>query len=262
MEAAPKFKIGLVGAGNIGKTLAQRLAAAGHSVKVANSRGPETIDADTLKNGARAVTTADALKDVQVAILSIPLGKIPDLAPLIAALPADTVILDTSNYYPFRDGKIAEIEGGMPESVWVSTRALGGRSIVKAWNAIFAKSFADKALPKGSPGRIALPIAAESEREAAIAVQLMNDTGFDALHAGGLADSWRFQPAAPSYCTDLTLEQLPAAVAAAEKDRLPGRRDVAMAVLMERMAPSYDFYSLDHQWVLNLSRAIYMYPGH
>src|SRR5438552_12142708 len=104
------MKIGILGVGHIGKTLALKLSAAGHDVKVANSRGPETIEADALATGARAVTTAEALQDVDVAILSIPLNRLPAIAPLVAKLPAETVVMDTSNYYPQRDDKIEAIE--------------------------------------------------------------------------------------------------------------------------------------------------------
>lgn len=69
------MNIGILGVGHIGKTLARRLSASGHDVKVANSRGPETIEADVLADGARAVTTAQALEDIDVVILSIPLNR-------------------------------------------------------------------------------------------------------------------------------------------------------------------------------------------
>src|SRR3954471_14803869 len=78
------MKIGILGVGHIGKTLARKLSAAGNDVKVANSRGPETIDADALATGARAVTAAQAVQDVDVLILSIPLNRLPEVAPLIA----------------------------------------------------------------------------------------------------------------------------------------------------------------------------------
>src|SRR5687768_2482997 len=86
------MKIGILGVGHIGKTLAQRLAQAGHSVKVANSRGSHTIPEDVLAFGAEAVSTEEALTDVDVVILSIPLGRIPGVAPLIAKLPDAAVV--------------------------------------------------------------------------------------------------------------------------------------------------------------------------
>src|SRR3954452_9453072 len=113
------MRIGILGAGHIGKTLALRLSAAGHGVKVANSRGPETIGAEVLASGARAVSADEAGKDVDVGILSIPLNRVASVAPLVADLPPETVLIDTSNYYPFRDGKIDPIEAGQVESLWV-----------------------------------------------------------------------------------------------------------------------------------------------
>lgn len=111
------MKIGILGVGHVGKTLTQRLAQAGHSVKVANSRAPHTIEEDVLALGARAVTTGEALADIEVVILSIPLGRIPGFAPLVTKLPEDTAVIDTSNYYLFRDDKIQAIEAGRVESV-------------------------------------------------------------------------------------------------------------------------------------------------
>ena len=120
MDNTKKMNIGILGTGHIGKTLARKLSEAGHDVKVANSRGPETIEADVLAFGARAVSTIEALEDVEVVILSIPLNRISTIAPLIAKLPTETVVIDTSNYYPHRDDKIEAIEAVQVESLWVA----------------------------------------------------------------------------------------------------------------------------------------------
>jgi predicted dinucleotide-binding enzyme len=248
------MKIGILGVGHIGKTLARKLGAAGHDVKVANSRGPETIEADVLASGARAVTTAQAMEGVDVVILSIPLNRLPEVAPLVAKLPAETVVMDTSNYYPQRDGTIDAIEAGQVESLWVAERL--GRPIVKAWNSIFADSLAKKGKPAGSNDRIALPVAADRERDRTVGMALVEDTGFDAFDAGTLADSWRQQPGAPCYCTDLTRKELPAALAAAERARLPKRRDLSLAAVMERLGEGTR--SPDADYAVRLNRALFM----
>src|SRR3954451_843778 len=218
------MRIGVLGTGHIGKTLVQKLSAAGHDVKVANSRGPDTIEPDVLAFGGRAVTAAEAVAAVDVVILSIPLNRIPEVAPLIAGVPAETVVIDTSNYYPQRDGRIDAIEAGQVESLWVSEQL--GRPIVKAWNSIGSDSFARLGKPPGSPGRIALSVAADREADREVGMKLVEETGFDAYDAGTLADSWRQQPGAPCYCTDLTLAELPAALARADASRSPKRRDL------------------------------------
>ncbi|MFY0522802.1 NADPH-dependent F420 reductase [Archangium gephyra] len=248
------MKIGILGTGHIGKTLVRKLSAAGHDVKVANSRGPDTIEADVLSSGGRAVTAAQAVADVDVVILSIPLHRLPEVAPLIARVPAETVVIDTSNYYPGRDGRIDAIEAGQVESLWVSEQL--GRPIVKAWNAIGSDSFAKKGKPAGSPDRIALPVAADSDRDRKVGMALVEDTGFDAFDAGTLAESWRQQPGAPGYCTDLTREELAAALAAAERARLPKRRDLAVAAIVERVGDGTR--NPDAEYGVRLSRALYM----
>jgi predicted dinucleotide-binding enzyme len=226
------MKIGILGTGHIGKTLVHRLSKAGHDVKVANSRGPETIGQDVLSSGGRAVTVAEAVSDVDALILSIPLNRIPTIAPLLLEVPEDTVVIDTSNYYPFRDEKIAAIENGQVESLWVVEQIR--RPIAKAWNAIGSDSFARLNRPLGSPNRIAIPVAANSERDCQVAMALVEDTGFDAVDAGPLEQSWRQQPGAPAYCTDLTKTEMPQSLEAAEKERLTKRRDLAVAAVIER----------------------------
>lgn len=246
------MKIGILGTGNIGKTLALKLAAAGHDVKAANSRGPDTIDPSVLANGARAATAADAVKDVETVILTMPLARLSDVVPLISTLPAETVVIDTSNYYPTRDGTIDAIEAGEEESIWVSK--LLGRPIAKAWNCIGASSFETKGQPAGSADRIALPVAADRDSDRKVAMALVEDTGFTAFDAGSLVDSWRQQPGAPCYCTDLTLSELPAALATAERERLPKRRDLALEIIAERFGGLVTNLNADYR--LRLARIL------
>ncbi|WP_405666956.1 NAD(P)-binding domain-containing protein [Streptomyces sp. NBC_01166] len=248
------MKIGILGVGHIGKTLTQRLSAAGREVKVANSRGPHTIGADVLSSGGRAVTAAEAVSDVDAVLLSIPLNRIPQIAPLIAGVPADTVVIDTSNYYPARDSRIEAIDAGQVESLWVAEQL--GRPIAKAWNAIGSHSFAAKGKPAGSSDSIAIPVAADRDRDRQVAMALIEDTGFDAFDAGTLADSWRQQPGAPCYCTDLTREEMPGALAAAEADRLPRRRDLAVAAIQERVGDAMT--NPDAEYGVRLNRALFM----
>ncbi|MFJ8001258.1 NADPH-dependent F420 reductase [Streptomyces sp. NPDC096310] len=248
------MNIGILGTGHIGKTLIQRLSAAGHEVKVANSRGPETIGPDILSSGGRAVTVADALIGVDAAILSIPFDNIPKVAPLVADVPADTVVIDTSNYYPLRDSRLTTDDVGLVESLWVAERL--GRPVVKAWNAIGSDSFAHRNRPAGSADRIAIPVAADSPRERRLGMALVEDTGFDGFDAGPLAESWRLQPGTPSYCTDLTREEMSGALAAADATRSPKRRDLAVAAVQERFGA--DGTNPDAEYLVGLHRALFM----
>ncbi|MEI2260703.1 NAD(P)-binding domain-containing protein [Stenotrophomonas indicatrix] len=226
------MKIGILGAGNIGKQLANKLAAVGHDVKVAHSRLPEEIPAEAVETGARATTPGDAMTDIDVAILSMPYTAYEDVKPLIASLPDEVVVIDTANYFPNRDVVIPEIEAGEVESVWVQN--LLGRPVTKAWNTIFMMSLRERGRPKGDPQRVAGPVSGDRVRDREVAIALMDDTGFDGFDAGSLSESWRQQPSAPVYCTDLTYDEVGPALASAERERLPRRRELTAAVFAER----------------------------
>jgi len=242
------MKIGIIGAGNIGATVARKLVAAGHAVKLANSKGPESIRDLARELGAVAVSKEQGVAGVDVVILSIPFSAYPGLADLLRDVPADVTVIDTSNYYPFRDGSVDAVESGTPESTWVSEQI--GRPVVKAWNAALAHTLAEKGQPEGTPGRIAIPVAGDDEKAKSIAIQLVGATGFDAIDAGALAQSWRQQPGTPAYCTELTAAELVAALAAANQEQAPACRD---ALIKEFMA-GHD--KLTHEGIVMRNREV------
>src|SRR5687767_5262826 len=116
------MRIGIIGAGNIGGTLARRLIALGHDVSIANSRGPETLAGLAKETGAKPVTAREAARAGEVVIVTIPQKNVARLpGDLFDGVPSDVVVVDTNNYYPQqRDGRIDAIENGSTESRWVS----------------------------------------------------------------------------------------------------------------------------------------------
>jgi hypothetical protein len=90
-----------------------------------------------------------------------------------------------------------------------------------------------------------------------MAMGLVEDTGLDAIDAGSLADSWRQQPGTPCYCTDLTRDELPSALAAADAVRSPKRRDISLAAVMERLSGT-GATNPDAAYMVRLSRALFM----
>jgi len=118
------MKIGIIGAGQIGSTLTRRLTELGHKVFVANSRGPETLSDLASETGATAVSVPEAVRGMDLVIVTIPEKNILSLpAGLFADTPDRVPIIDTGNYYPRqRDGRIEAIEAGLPERVgWEAT---------------------------------------------------------------------------------------------------------------------------------------------
>jgi len=220
------MKIGIIGAGFIGGTLAKRLTALGHEVAIANSRGPETLRDLEAETGARAVTITEAAHGGEIVIVTIPQGAVPKLPKdLFAGIPEDVVVVDTGNYYPSRDGRIDALEDGQVESAWVAGHL--GRPVVKVFNNIYAQSLLENGRPSGAPNRIALPVAGDSAAAREKVMRLVDELGFDPVDAGVLEESWRQQPGTPAYTADLDAARLKEALAAAERDRLPEYRSKA-----------------------------------
>jgi len=203
------MNIGIIGAGAIGGTLAGQLTKLGHTVYLANSRGPETLTDLAAKTGAKAVTAREAAQHGELIIVTIPLRNIPDLPKdLFEGVPASVPVIDTSNYYPLlRDGQIPELEHGpLTESEWVQQHL--GRPVVKVFNNIHAEHIASAAKPAGTPGRVALPVAGDDAAAKQQVMKLVEALGFDAVDDGSLHESWRQQPGTPVYGADLTAPDL------------------------------------------------------
>ena len=213
------MKIGIIGAGNIGGTLARRLAKLGHQVTIANSRGPESLGAFAKETGARAAKVEDAARSGDVVIVSIPLKNVAGLPKdLFKGVPDSVVVVDTGNYYPRqRDGRIDQIERGTTESRWVADRL--GRPVVKAFNNIYAQHLLERGKPKGTAGRIALPIAGDDARAKEGVTRLLDELGFDAVDGGGLDESWRQQPGTPVYGTDFDVAGVRRGLQEAKRER-------------------------------------------
>jgi predicted dinucleotide-binding enzyme len=223
------MKIGIIGAGNIGGVLAQKLVALGHSVAIANSRGPETLKDVAAKTGARAVAVEDAVKDVELVVVTIPQKNVPSLPPgLFRDVPSSVIVVDTGNYYPsFRDGVIAELEQGLTESGWVAKQI--GRPVLKAFNNIMTVSLVEGARPAGAPDRIALPVAGDDARGKGVVIELLDALGFDGVDGGSLDESWRQEPGSPVYCTDLDAARVRRGLASTDRARSPELRELMIA---------------------------------
>ena len=163
-------------------------------------------------------------------------------------VPESVIVIDTSNYYPFRDGDIIEIREGKPESVYASETVQ--RHLIKAWNAVLAETLKEKGQDAGSPSRIAIPVAGDDSAAKSVVMELVSQSGFDAFDAGMLSESWRQQPGTPAYCTELNAAELRAALQAADKARAPLNRD---ALIREFMSAGDH---LTHDVIVKRNRAV------
>jgi len=188
-------KIGVIGAGHVGGTLAARLVAAGHEVAISNSRGPETLQGAV--DGARPMTVEDAARFGEVIVVSIPFGRYREV-------PAERLdgklVIDTINYYPQRDGHFPELDDGSTTSSELLQAHLPGARVVKAFNAISWINVRDAGRPLGDPERLGIPLSGDDERAKETVAELIDEIGFDPVDAGTLAQGGRkHQVDAPAY---------------------------------------------------------------
>jgi hypothetical protein len=175
------MRIGIIGVGNIGGTLARLWVRAGHDVTVSNSRGPDTLGnlVDQLGDRAHAGTVEEA------------------------AAFGDVV----------RDGQYAELDDDRSTSSELLARHLEGARVVKAFNSIFWEHLRDLGRPAGERGRIGLPVSGDDPEAKRVVAGLINEIGFDAVDAGSLALGGRkHQPGTTAYTEDLPTESLQAAL--------------------------------------------------
>jgi predicted dinucleotide-binding enzyme len=201
------MRIGIIGSGNIGGTLTRRLTALGHDVKVANTRGPDSLRDLAEETGATPATAEAAIADAELVVLAVPVKAVPDLPSL-----AGRLVLDADNYYPGRDGQIAEIDAGMSSSRWAANHHPGAR-FVKAFNTMNWRKLLADGRPHGDPDRLAIPVAGDDEAAKATVSGLVDALGFDPVDAGSLDDSRRQEPGTPAYGADLDAEGTRAALA-------------------------------------------------
>jgi len=214
------MRIGIIGAGGMGGTLARHLAKLGHHVSIANSRAPESLAALAAEIDATPVSVVDAAEAGEIVILAIPTKAVADLPRgLFANVPSSVVVVDVGNYHPeLRDGRIDAIDRGMLDSQWVAQQI--GRPVIKAFNNILGTSLLEKGVPRGTRGRIALSVAGDSSEAKAAVLRLVDDLGFDPVDGGVLGDSWRQQTGAPAYCRDRDDDALRRALAEADRSRI------------------------------------------
>ncbi len=191
---------GIIGSGNIGSTVARLAVDAGDDVVLSNSRGPETLAelVESLGDRARAAIAEEAARAGDVVLVTIPLKAYRDVPvePL-----RGKVVLDTMNYYPQRDGEIAELEDESTTTSELLQQHLPESRVVKVFNNIFFQHLATLPRPSGAEDRSALAIAGDDAEAKKTVESLLDQLGYDTLDLGPLAEGWRTQRDTAAYGT-------------------------------------------------------------
>jgi 8-hydroxy-5-deazaflavin:NADPH oxidoreductase len=182
--------VGFIGSGNIGSTVARLAVDAGYGVVLSNSRGPQTLKDLVADLGPRApaATPAEAAAAGDLVVVSIP----PRAYPAIPTEPlAGKPVLDTINYIPQRDGRIAALYDGPLSSSEVLQQHLGTAQVVKVFNNITFWHLSRLARPSGAPDRSALPIAGDDPIAKKAVTAFLDAIGYDSVDAGSLGTGGR-----------------------------------------------------------------------
>ncbi|WP_213958819.1 MULTISPECIES: NADPH-dependent F420 reductase [unclassified Variovorax] len=208
------MKIGIIGAGFIGRALARLAVRSDHDVMISNSRAAKTLGSTAVAIGCKVGTAQEAAAFGDVVMVAVPLMNHADLPvePL-----AGKIVMDANNYYPARDGRIEALDNETTTTSELLAAHLKGAKVVKAFNAILQADLEKDSRPASAPDRRALPIAGDDAEAKRICSGLIDQFGFDVVDAGPLADSWRFQRAMPAYCIPLDVAGLHKALAAAQR---------------------------------------------
>ena len=198
------MRIGIVGAGMIGSTVARLWVDAGHEVRLA-SRHPDALQPLVEKMGPRASAgmPAHAAAFGEVVMLTVPLAAIADLARDLAPLLVGKVVLDTGNAYEGRDRETAREAVRHPEGSagWAAAKFPGARW-VKAFNTVYFKVLEREAHREGD--RVGIPLAGDDRQALDTAARLVSDAGFDPVIIGPLARGREFEPGTPPYNTGMS----------------------------------------------------------
>ena len=198
------MRIGIIGAGKIGATIARLFIAAGHEVALSNSRGAESLRALVAELGpkAHAMSVADAARFGDVVLLAVP-WRSPDALPSPASVKGK-IVIDAMNQYS-ASGGLERLDPSTSASEETLKRLPGAR-LVKAFNTIWFRHLAER-------GRTDVPLSqrhaiflAGDDAEAKRAVsRLIEEIGFAPVDTGSLHDGGRRQePNTPLYNQVLT----------------------------------------------------------
>jgi predicted dinucleotide-binding enzyme len=198
------MRIGIVGAGMIGSTVAKLWVDAGHDVRLA-SRHPNELEPLVARLGKRATagTPVDAATFGDVVMLTVPLRALPDLARELGQSLVGKVVLDTSNAYEKRDGQAAGDAARHPQGSagWAAAMFPGSRW-VKAFNTVYFKTLESEAHRTGD--QVGIPLASDDAEALETAAQLVKDAGFDPVVVGALSRGKEFEPGTPTYAAGMS----------------------------------------------------------
>lgn len=175
-----RTKIGIIGAGNMGRAFATQLAAAGHDGTITATDTAHAEEA-AVKAGAnaRAVRPDAIARDTDVLILAVPYAAAGDALRGAGDVTGKTIVDISNPVTPDYSGLALGFTTSAAEEI---QKAVPTAKVVKAFNTIFAQVLG--AAPDRTRAQVLY--AGDDAGAKAIARTLATDLGFDAIDAGPL----------------------------------------------------------------------------
>jgi predicted dinucleotide-binding enzyme len=181
------MRLGIVGAGKLGTTVARLAIAAGYDVAISGS-GPAqdiALTVEVLAPGARAVTTEEAVRHADIVVLAVPTHRFRELSPDVFA---GRILVDAMNYWPPIDGDDEDLAGAPDGTSALVQGRFASARVVKSLNQLGYHELDELGRPAGAPDRVAVGVAGDDPDAVRAVMALVDRLGFDPVDAGPLAD--------------------------------------------------------------------------
>jgi 8-hydroxy-5-deazaflavin:NADPH oxidoreductase len=200
-------RLGIVGAGKFGTTLARAAVAASYDVTISGS-GPSdniALTIDVLAPGARAATTDDVVRHANAIVLAVPTHRFRELPP---DLFAGKILVDATNYWPPVDGDDPELADAPEGTSAIVQQHFPSARLVKSLNQLGYHQLEENQRPHGAPNRIAIGAAGDDQLAVRTVMRLLDQLGFDPVDAGPLKNGVALEPDGSPIATTYNAEQL------------------------------------------------------
>lgn len=190
--------VGIIGSGMIGSQVARLAISAGFNVVICNTRGPESLAdlVDELGPKAKAAVFDEVVQATNLLVLAVPFAAYSKLS---TEKLAGKILIDTLNYYPERDGVMAEVHTDKIATSELVQNHLSKSFVVRAINNMDFVRLLSRARPAGDKERSALPVASNDAEAKKVVIEFLDAIGYDAVDMGSLSESWRSEPTMPVY---------------------------------------------------------------
>jgi predicted dinucleotide-binding enzyme len=205
--AADDLRLGIVGAGKLGTTLARAAVAAGFDVAISGS-GPAddiALTVDVLAAGAHAETADEVVRHADIVVLAVPTHRFRELP---RDLFAGKILVDAMNYWEPVDGDDPELTAAPDGTSTIVRERFPFARVVKSLNQLGYHQLDENERPKGAPDRVAIGAAGDDQVAVRRVMRLVDRLGFDPIDAGPLKNGLALEPDGSPIATTYSAEQL------------------------------------------------------